>query len=149
MNQFFTKLIFMKTIFFLAFTCISLSLISCKDDSVPVAYDYHAHIMQPSSADKSMGDILFIQVEFESHTGEAVEHIQVRIFNKATLNEVYKKPSDAHVAGGPSVHEFQDQVELIALNGFSPGDWVIEAKVWGHDEGQDEEAEQVEFHIHP
>ena len=130
-------------------TTLSFSLASCEKDDDPVSYDYHAHIAQPSSADKNIGDILFIDVEFESHAGEAVEHINVRIFNKATLTQVYNKPSDPHLDGDVSVYQFQDQITLSTANGFSGGDWVIEATVWGHDEGQDEVVETVEFHIHP
>jgi hypothetical protein len=127
----------------------SLSFWSCdKDDNDPLTYDYHSHIQQPSSADKQMGETLFIQVEFESHTGEDVEHINVRIFKADNSVEAYNKPADPHI-GGVSVYEYQDQIALTTANGFSAGDWVIEARVWGHDEGQDEEMERVEFHIHP
>ena len=127
-----------------------LSFVSCKDDDGDVtSYDYHSHILQPSSSDKSMGETLFIHVEFESHTGENVEHINVRIRNKANTAEVYNMPADPHLSGGVSVYEFQDQVVLSAANGFSAGDWVMTATVWGEDEGQDLETETVEFHIHP
>jgi len=123
--------------------------LSCKDDGDVVSYDYHAHIMHPSSANKNMGDILPIQVEFESHAGEAVEHINIRIFNKTNLTEVYSEPSDPHLNGGDPVFMFEDQVQLTAANGFSAGDWIIEATVWGHDDGQDQVTEKVEFHVNP
>jgi hypothetical protein len=71
------------------------------------SYEYHAHIMQPSSADKHLGDILVIHVEFESHTGEAVEHINVRIFNKATNVVVYDQPSDAHLGIGSASYDLK------------------------------------------
>jgi len=38
---------------------------------------------------------------------------------------------------------------LTAANGFSAGDWIIEATVWGHDDGQDQVTEKVEFHVNP
>ena len=127
-----------------------LTLAACKDDDDDVvSYDYHSHIIQPSGADKNIGETLFIHVEFESHTGENVEHINVRIRNKANTVEVYNKPADPHLSGGVSVFEFQDQIVLSAANGFSAGDWVITATVWGEDEGQDLETETLEFHIHP
>ena len=137
----------MKVNFLLAIVCIITAFIACDNDD-PVSYDYHAHIMQPSSADKHMGDILFIQVEFESHTGEAVEHANVRIYNKTTQTVIYSEPDDPHVGGG-SDYEFHDQIELSAANGFSAGDWVIEATVWGEDEGQDLVRETIEFTILP
>jgi len=124
-------------------------IVSCKDDDNPVVdYAYHAHIMQPSSADKQIGDVMFIQVEFESHTGENIEHINIRIFNKNTNIIVYDKPSDPHIGHNGDNYDYEDQITLSAANGFSEGDWVIEAKVWGAEHEQDLETESVEFHIH-
>ena len=96
-----------------------------------------------------MGDILTIQVEFESHTGEDVEHINIRIFNKATHTIVYDQPSDAHIGSESASYDFEDTVTLSTANGFSTGDWVLEAKVWGAEHEQDLVTESVEFHIHP
>jgi hypothetical protein len=124
-------------------------LVSCKDDDNPVVnYEYHAHIMQPSTADKQIGDVMFIQIEFESHSGENVEHINVRIFNKNTNIIVYDKPSDPHIAQSGDNYAYEDQITLSAANGFSEGDWVLEAKVWGAEHEQDLVTESVEFHIH-
>lgn len=120
-----------------------------KDDNNPVSYDYHAHIVQPSASDKSIGETLFIDVEFESHTGENVEHINVRIYKADNSVEVYNEPGDPHVAGEVSSFDFTDQFVLSAANGITHGDWVLEATVWGEDEGQDLETERVEFHINP
>ena len=137
----------MKANFLLSIFCLITVFIACDNDD-PVSYDYHAHIMQPSSADKHLGDVLFIQVEFESHSGEAIEHVNVRIYNKSSQTVVYSEPDDPHVGEG-SDFEFHDQFELSAGNGFSAGDWVIEATVWGEDEGQDLVMERVEFRILP
>jgi hypothetical protein len=127
----------------------TLLLISCKDDDNPVVdYEYHAHIHQPSSADKQIGDVMFIEIEFESHTGENVEHINVRIFNKNTNIIVYDKPSDPHIAHNGDNYLYEDQITLSAANGFSEDDWVLEAKVWGAEHEQDLVTESVEFHIH-
>ncbi len=139
----------MKTLFLSALAFVSIALASCKNTDDPVSYDYHSHIMQPSTADKNIGEVLSIAVEFESHTGEAVEHINIRIHNKANTVEVYNKPDDPHVDSGVSVYEFEDQIVLSAANGFTAGDWVLVATVWGKDEGQDEVVETVEFHVHP
>jgi len=128
---------------------VSLSWLACGKDDNPVSYDYHSHIMQPSSASKHMGDVIFIQVEFESHTGEAVEHINIRLYNKDNLSVVYNQPQNAHIAGGAADYEFQDQFILSEANGVSPGDWVLEATVWGADEGQDLVIETIEFSILP
>ncbi|HUR30080.1 MAG TPA: hypothetical protein VMZ69_01540 [Saprospiraceae bacterium] len=138
----------MKVIFFF-FLLLGCNLfISCNDNDDPVAYEYHAHVMQPSSADKHLGDILFIDVEFESHSGEKVEHINIKIHNKANTVVVYDKPDDPHVSQG-SDYEFQDQFVLSTANGITVGDWVLEATVWGIDEGQEQVVETVEFHVNP
>ena len=141
----------MKSSILLLFYLTVFAFVSCKDgdDDDVITYEYHAHIMEPSSAGKTLGDILVIHVEFESHTGEDVEHINVRIFNKATNVVVYDKPSDAHVGNGSASYDFEDQVTLSAANGFSAGDWNLQAKVWGAEHEQDLETETVEFHIHP
>ena len=141
----------MKTLILPVFLFASLYLISCdKDDNPVVSYDYHAHIAQPSSSDKNLGDVLPIEVEFESHSGEAVEHVNIRIFNKANPSlVVYDKPTDAHVPGGGADYTYQDQFTLSTANGVTSGDWILEAKVWGEEDGQDEVVERFEFHVHP
>ena len=141
----------MKPGILLLFCLTIFAFVSCKDDDDDdvVTYEYHAHIMEPSSADKTLGDILVIHVEFESHTGEAVEHINVRIFNKSTNIIVYDQPSDAHIGHGSASYDFEDHVTLSTANGFSSGDWILEAKVWGAEHEQDLVTESVEFHIHP
>ena len=138
----------MRRIFFLILLAGCYFLNACSDHDAIVAYDYHSHIKQPSNADKHMGDVLFIDVEFESHSGEKVEHINIRIRNKANTIVVYDKPDDPHVSQG-SDYEFQDQFMLTEANGITPGDWVIIATVWGIDESQDQVEELVEFTVLP
>lgn len=123
---------------------------ACKDEGpAPTSiYEYHAQIHQPSAADKHIGDTLQIEVDFESHTGEPVHHINVRIFNKSTNVEVYNKPDEPHVHDVSGMHAFEDQFILSAANGLSDGDWVLEAKVWGHEDGLEETTERVEFLVH-
>ena len=139
----------MKTLSLLTLLFSSILLFSgCNDDDdAAKTYEYHAHIQQPSTSDKNLGDILPIAVEFESHTGEAVEHINVRIYNKDTNIVVYSAPADAHVGNGSASYEFEDQVALTLINGFLVGHWVLEAKVWGEEHEQDQVTESIEFHI--
>jgi len=121
--------------------------ISCKDDVAPApTYDYHAHIFSPDASQKHLGDTLHIEVDFESHTGETVHHINVRIFNATTFTEVYNLLSDPHT-DTPESFEFQDDLVLSAANGFSEGDWVIQATVWGVTDGEQAEVSTVVFHI--
>jgi hypothetical protein len=122
-------------------------LISCKDDVAPgPTYDYHAHIFHPDASQKHIGDTLHMEIEFESHTGEIVHNINVRIFNAATQAVVYNLPTDPHTDAQES-YEYHDDLVLSAANGFSEGDWVIQAKVWGETDGEQEEVSMVAFHI--
>lgn len=133
---------------FFAFV-LSAVIISCKDDDDDaLIYEYHAHIHQPTTAEKHIGDTLDIEVEFESHTGLPVHHINVRIFKKSDHTEVYNKPDEAHVHETDGAYTFEDQFILSGANGLSEGDWVLEATVWGESDGQEETSEQVEFHVH-
>jgi hypothetical protein len=137
--------------YFLFFAALGLmTFIACDKDEDPdpaSIYEYHAHIHQPTNTAKMMDDTLQINVEFESHTGEPVHHINVRIFNKVDSTEVYNKPDEPHVHDTSGSHTYTDEYVLSTANGFSPGTWVLEAMVWGHEDGLEEVAEQVEFTI--
>lgn len=119
------------------------------DDTHSSVFDYHAHIHHPDSTIKVLGDSLEIEIEFESHTGQTVHHINVRIYNKDTQVEVYNKPSDPHV-DAPVNYLYEDVILLTTANGFSANSsWILEAKVWGENDGQEEEIGKVEFKIAP
>jgi hypothetical protein len=137
----------MKHIVYFLFAVAALTVMSCKDEKSVSIYEYHAHIHSPDEADRHIGDTLAIEVEFESHTGEIVHHIHVRIFNADTQTEVYAQPANPHVHTAGS-YTFEDEVILSGQAGFTPGDWVLEATVWGEDDGEEEETESVHFHIH-
>jgi len=139
----------MKFIFIFISAILALLYVSCKDEiSVPI-YNYTVSILQPDSLPKHLGDTLDINVEFVSHTGEAVHHINVRIFNKATNAEVYNLPVEPHVHDVTGSHTYSDQFVLSAAHGLSEGDWVLEGKVWGHEDSIEETTSRVEFHINP
>lgn len=138
-----------KVYYITIFSLLVLTQISCDKDDDPINYDYHAHVISPSSADKSLGETLFISVDFESHSGEAVKHINVRIFNADNTLVVYDQPSNPHIAGDASSYNFSDQFVLSAANGVTAGAWVLEAKVWGAEDGSDEVVERIEFHVNP
>ncbi len=140
----------MKPFFLTILSFCFLSFFACKDDDEPTSiYEYHVHIHEPTTAAKQLGDTLDIEVEFESHTGEPVHHINVRIYNKSTLVEVYNLPVEPHVHDVTGAHTYTDQFVLSTANGLSEGDWVLEGKVWGHEDGLEETTEKVEFHINP
>ena len=141
----------------LGFCLISIILLglvpACHDDEQALSVDefqYHVRIYAPDTTARHLGDTLHIDVEFESQTGMTVHHVNVRIYNVSTLVEVYNQPADAHVHEISGVYEFTDHLVLSEANSFSAhSDWVLEASVWGHDEGVSEVRETIEFHVHP
>lgn len=144
----------MKQLFFLSFMLsFSILITSCGDDDnamEEVDYQYHAHIHTPNTDDKKVGDDLDIDIEFESHSGEAVHHVNVRIYNKADSTEIYNQPDVAHVHETDGLFEFEDTFTLSNANGVvAHTDWILEAKVWGHEGRDGEVTETVEFHVHP
>jgi hypothetical protein len=137
----------MKNSIYLFFGICIMAYGCSKDDTHVAVFDYHAHIHSPDSTARILGDTLKIEIDFESHTGQTVHHINVRIYNKSTNAEVYNKPSDPHV-DTPVEYTYEDFILLNAANGFtSNSTWVLQAKVWGENDGQEEVIEQVEFNI--
>lgn len=141
----------MKHVFLALSVAIVCIAYGCKDDvAMEPEFDYHAHIHSPNTMAKHIDDVLHIDVEFESHTGMTVHHINVRIFNKATGVDVYNKPDDPHVHESSGTYPYEDDFSLSVANGvIADADYILEAKVWGHDDGVEEVMEQVEFHVEP
>ena len=139
----------MKYPLFLSFLGALLVLTACQkeDPNQTIDYAYHAHIQSPLSLDKNRGQLLHLKVLFESHSGEPVHHIQVRIYKKADNTEVYNEPEKANVRAVDGEYLFEDTIELSPTNGFEDGHYVMEAKVWGEATGEGEELETVEFHV--
>ena len=133
--------------------CAFLLLFSCtkdSDDSEGTDYAYHAHIKSPDTEAKHLDDQIHINVLFESHSGQIVHNISVRIWKKGDeSNLVYDHTEHAHQIDG--YLDFNDDFVLSEANGFEEhSDWIMEAAVWGH-EGEDDgyESERIEFHVHP
>lgn len=119
------------------------------DDTQTTDYQYHAHINSPVAGMKHLGETMDINATFESHAGETVHHVQVRIYEKDSGNEVYKKPNEAHVHATDGEFSFEDQVTLSTESGFSVGaNYVLEAQVWGHEAEVGLVTETLEFNIH-
>ncbi|HMR42312.1 MAG TPA: hypothetical protein PKC40_00695 [Saprospiraceae bacterium] len=138
----------MKNIFFFLLL-LSTAFIACEkeDDHDDDATDYHAHILSPDASNKKVGDEIAIHVQFEDHNGGTVHHINVKIYNKANPSQViYNKPDEAHVHETSGEYDFTDTFKLDV---DPHTDWVLEAKVWGHEDGVGEVSETVEFHVHP
>ncbi|MBK8503097.1 MAG: hypothetical protein IPL46_13315 [Saprospiraceae bacterium] len=134
------------------FILLILSMLSCKKDEAEVGdiYEYHAHIMSPNSDHKHLGDELPIVIDFESHTGQPVHHINVSIYRKSDGSTMYSKPEEAHIHETSGEYTFMDSLLLDASNGITVNNvYVLEAKVWGHEDGVEEEISTVEFQVQP
>ncbi len=147
-------LVMTKHIFYsILFLSILLLTFSCGDDDATpkhTAFDYHAHIHSPSTVDKHVGDTIHIHTDFSSMTGETVHHVKVRIYNVADNTEIYNQPNEAHVHESDGMHDFHDDFILSATNGVEAHtDWILEAKVWGHEVEEGEVVETIQFHVHP
>ena len=131
----------------------TLFFVACdKDDDTThmTDFDYHAHIHSPNADNKMVGDTIHIHVDFESLTGETVHHVNVRIYNADDDTEIYNEPATAHVHETSGTYSWHDDFVLSEANGVEGHtNWVLEAKVWGHEAGEGEASETVEFHVHP
>jgi len=140
----------MKNLFSLLLLGLSIIMLSsCGDDDEKTIYDYSATITSPDGMDMHLDQTLNINVDFESGTEETVHHAKVRIFNKDDNTEIYNGPAGAHVHAMSGKFEYRDEFVLSEENGASAhSNWVLEAKVWGHEAGESEVVQQVEFHVH-
>lgn len=145
----------MKKLWFLMFSLGMLVFVACdKDDDDhthdDATTDYEAHIHSPDAEDKKVDDMIHLHVEFHEHDGGKVHHVNVKIYEKDNPdNVIYDAPSDAHVHAD-GTHEHHADFMLNADNGVEGHtDWVIEAKVWGHEAGEHEKVATKEFHVHP
>lgn len=140
--------------FFLALACSISMMMSCgNDDGDPDDVDpnYSVQIMMPTNLDKNLNDDAHIHVNFDAENDETIHHVKVRIYEfENETNEVYNAPGDAHV------HEesghFEHHADIVLNNDLGVvehSDWVLEAKVWGHEAGTHEAMDTIHFHIHP
>lgn len=135
----------MKKLFFLSLILGLFMFSACKDDDeMTHETEYHIHFMEPANnASLAVGDMLHLHIEFSEHNGGTVHHINVRAYNKATGAELFNTPAEAHVHG-TSPYSFEYE---YLLDGTATGTYVIEAKVWGHDDGVAEVMESREFTV--
>ena len=141
-----------KIVFFFALIAGISLLTSCGDDDSDHMDDpqYSITFNSPSTDDKNVNDSIHIHVDFISGTDQTVHHVNVRIYNKDTNEEIYNAPSGAHVHEESGKYEHHDDFHLSEANGVSAhSDWIMEAKVWGHEAGAAEVVEMIEFHVHP
>ena len=143
-----------RTFFFLVILTSVSFLSSCgsdDDDHMDTDPQYIITINSPNTDDKHVNDDIHIHVVFESATDETVHHTNVRIYNKVDNSiEIFNGPADAHVHETSGKYELHADLSLTETNGvMAHTDWVLEAKVWGHEDGLSEVMESIEFHVHP
>lgn len=138
----------MKNIFAFILVATCQVIISCKNDVAPLVYDYEIFIIQPTESNLQLGDTLHIDVGFASQTGETIHHVNLRLFDASTEAVVYSKPDEEHVHT-LGTYDFQDDVVLTGAKGFTTGEWVLEASVWGEEDGEEEVVASVHFQIVP
>ncbi len=121
---------------------------SCSDDDTVTddTPDYHIHFNSPNTDDKNIGDEITVEIDFEDHNGGTVHHINVRIYDKVTGEDIMNLPTDAHVHETDGLFEFS---ENLILNVDAQTDWILEAKVWGDTDGLGEVTDSLEFHVQP
>lgn len=133
----------------------SMLAFACNDDEAEHMDDnseteYSVAINSPSTDDKNVNDDIHIHVVFESATAQTIHHVNIRIYNVETNEEIYNGPSDAHVHQESGMFEIHDDISLTNTNGVEAHtDWILEAKVWGHEAGLGEVVESIQFHVHP
>lgn len=147
----------MKNLFYFLALVASVSFFaSCGDDEEMHSDDdpqYSITIMSPSTDDKNLNDDIHIHVNFESASDETVHHVNVRIINKDDNSIVaYDRSADnnMHVHETSGKYEWHHDFSLTEANNVTAhSDWILEAKVWGHEADQHELTETIEFHVHP
>lgn len=138
----------------LAFIFSTLIIFSCTEtasDDEDTLFDYKIDILSPSADNKKIGDVLDIDIDFESLKGNAVHHINVRVYKKDDeSNVIFSKPDDAHVHDISGIFQFSDTLDLTEENGVAGNsDYVLVAKVWGHTSGVEEKEKTIEFKVQP
>lgn len=135
----------MKISKILIFCLLAITIHSCGDDEdTHQGPDYKIQIMQPSADDKNVGDSMHIHVNFDEENGGTVHHINVTIKSAADGSVVYSAPSEAHVHEESGHYEHHDD---FVLNVDAGTEWVIEAKVWGHEAGMGEVTSSRNFNV--
>ncbi len=109
--------------------------------------EYSIDIKSPNSFGKKVGDTLTFEIDFKEANSLTVHHINVLIYNAVDSLIVYSKPDEAHIHVSGGVFTYSDK--FVLTTEFKDTDWILQAKVWGHEDGIAEIVEKVEFHVNP
>lgn len=111
-------------------------------------FDYRININAPTQGIHILQDSMLLYIDFISDKNAVVHHVNVRIYNKSTGEEIYNAPEEAHVHESSGLFSWRDDLFLSEENGLSPDNvYVVEAKVWGHSAGLEEVVSLIEINI--
>lgn len=145
----------MKNLFFFFLAIGLFSFAACNDDDGDTTADpdYHIHFHTPAedgTTTSMQGQTLIIEIEFEDHNAGPVHHVNVKVYKKDDATVVlYDGPSDAHVHETSGKYTFTHDLLMDPATVGGHTDWIVEAKVWGHDAGVAEVTASAQFHVHP
>jgi len=134
----------MKQFFIFSLSLFLFGVLGCRENVDPPEHAYQIDIIQPEDDHAHLGETIQIQINFEEKNQGRIHHVSVRIYNKDDHTEVYSQPDnkDVDVDG---LYEFQGEftfdVEKYTY-------WILEAKVWAHEDGEDEVIKTMEFFVH-
>ncbi len=113
--------------------------------------EYSIQIMSPSADDKKVDDMIHLHINFDEANSGTIHHVNVKIYEDGnTDNVIYDGPSEAHVHEESGHFEHHADFMLNADNGVEGHtNWILEAKVWGHEAGKHEVMMTRGFHVHP
>ena len=111
-------------------------------------FEYTIDVTSPNARDKSLDDEMSINIDFKSSTGKTVHYIEILIFSKLDSTVIYDQPSDNHIDDESGAYKFADTFTLSVANGVSiDTDWILEARVWGTNPGEEDVVKSLGFHI--
>jgi len=145
---------FLKYSFLLLLT---IAYIGCGDDETPDddtmmnPPQYSIAIMSPTTEDKNVNDDIHVHVNFDESEMTTIHHANVQIYEKGNeSNVIFNGPDMAHVHDESGHFELHADIKLDSITGVvGHTDWIVKAKVWGHEAGAAEVTEEIEFHVHP
>ncbi len=110
---------------------------------------YHIHKYSPMLSAQRFGTTDQIKIDFESHDGSAVHHVNVSMYRKSDDSLLFSEPSNAHVMEKSGKYHYSKTIHFIADEGFEPHtDYKLVSKVWGHTANENIVTDTFQFHIH-
>ena len=117
------------------------------DNTEPIDYGYTIDIKSPPEISiYSVGDTLPISIRFSSTTGEIVQNIGMKIYNKNFESIfLYSLQAQQHV---PDFFEYNDYYVLKDTSKIEAGEkWILKAAMWSLEIGGDTISMQNEMLI--